>query len=138
MDFDAAHRLLDYDGKCSAPHGHTYQVEALFETSDLDNIGLSIDFGDVKKPLKEWIDSNWDHAFLINSDDEVLMSALNAVPETKLFAFDQQNPSAEVMAETLFYVLHPKLGGALTTIRVWEGMTSYAEYSTNGIRTEKT
>ena len=131
VDFDAGHRLLDYDGKCAFPHGHTYQAEILIETSNLDNIGLSIDFGDIKKPLKAWIDSNWDHAFLVNSDDKSLIGAMRRVPETKLFEFKHRNPSAEVMAETLFDVMHSKLGDSLSYVRIWEGLNSYAEYDNN-------
>lgn len=136
VDFDAAHRLLDYDGKCASPHGHTYQAEVVIQTQDLDNLGLSIDFGDVKKPLKEWVDLNWDHAFLLNSDDEILTAALNGVPESKVFLFEHRNPSAEVMAETLYDALSPTLGNALVNIRIWEGATSYAEYSPNGKNSE--
>ena len=136
VDFDAAHRLLDYDGKCASPHGHTYQAEVVIETQDLDNLGLSIDFGDVKKPLKKWVDLNWDHAFLLNSDDEILTAALNGVPESKVFLFEHRNPSAEVMAETLYDALSPTLGSALVNIRIWEGTTSYAEYSPNGKNSE--
>ena len=131
VDFDAAHRLLDYDGKCSVPHGHTYQAEVVIQTDNLDKLGLSIDFGDVKKPLKKWIDSNWDHAFLVNSDDETLVSALSTVPESKLFKFEHKNPSAEIMAETLYDALQPKLGKALAIVRIWEGLNSYAEYTPN-------
>jgi len=137
VDFDAGHRLLDYDGKCAVPHGHTYQAEIVIETSDLDNLGLSIDFGDIKKSLKSWIDSNWDHAFLVNSDDESLIGAMRGVPESKLYEFDHRNPSAEVMAETLFEVMYSKLGESLSSVRIWEGLNSYAEYDNNQRSTEE-
>ena len=131
IDFDAAHRLLEYNGKCSSPHGHTYQAEVTIETPDLDNLGLSIDFGDVKKPLKTWVDKYWDHAFLLNSEDEVLISALAAIQESKIYKFDGRNPSAEVMAETLYSVMFEELGSAVASVRIWEGASSYAEYSPN-------
>lgn len=132
VDFDAAHRLLDYDGKCAVPHGHTYQAELRFAIRDLDNLGISIDFGDVKKPLKRWIDENWDHAFLVNDQDEEMLSSLRQLTECKIYAFEGENPTAEVMARTLFDVMTVEIGNSVISIRMWEGLNSYAEYSPNG------
>lgn len=127
VSFDAAHRLLDYDGKCASPHGHTYRAEVFVARERLNALGLAIDFGDVKQPLKRWIDEQWDHAFLLNSDDHQLLCGLRAIPESKLYCFPSQNPSAEVMAETLFCVLRGHLNDAVQSVRIWEG-GQYAEY----------
>ena len=134
VDFDAAHRLLNYNGKCAVPHGHSYQAEIRFESEDLDGLGMSIDFGDVKRPLKDWIDENWDHAFLVNDSDEEMVSALHALSESKIYAFESVNPTAEVMAKTLFDVMSSLVGPEVVSIRMWEGFNSYAEYSPNGDR----
>jgi 6-pyruvoyltetrahydropterin/6-carboxytetrahydropterin synthase len=135
VSFDAAHRLLDYDGKCASPHGHTYRAEVFVARSQLDSLGLAIDFGDVKQPLKRWIDEQWDHAFLLNSKDDALVCALRAVPESKLYCFPARNPSAEVMAETLFYALQGPLQNSLQSVRIWEG-NQYAEYLPDPAATE--
>lgn len=46
--FDSAHHLHCYEGKCKNLHGHTYKV--IFGISGfVDDRGLMIDFGDIKK-----------------------------------------------------------------------------------------
>src|SRR5262245_40582673 len=70
--FDAGHRILGHQGKCSSPHGHTYRAEVFVRADELDQLGFAIDFGSLKAPLKAWIDSHWDHAFLLNALDEQL------------------------------------------------------------------
>lgn len=127
VSFDAAHRLLDYDGKCASPHGHTYRAELFVGRTHLDDLGLAIDFGEIKKPLKRWIDAHWDHAFLLNDRDDLLREALQAIPESKLYCFPGLNPSAEVMAQTLFCLMRAELGKSLLRVRIWEG-GQYADY----------
>ena len=38
--FEAAHRLVDYPGKCNRLHGHSWIVEMSVSGDKLDNIGL--------------------------------------------------------------------------------------------------
>ena len=131
VSFDAAHRLLGYDGKCASPHGHTYRAEVFVGRAELDDIGIAIDFGDIKRPLKRWIDTNWDHAFLLNDRDESLICALQTIPESKLYCFPSRNPSAEVMALTLYHVMRRELGCDSLRVRIWEG-SQYADYIPDG------
>jgi 6-pyruvoyltetrahydropterin/6-carboxytetrahydropterin synthase len=128
VSFDAGHRILGHSGKCAAPHGHTYRVEAFIQSDGLDALGFALDFGDLKGPLKTWIDQNWDHAFLLNSADAVLLAALRSVPEAKLFVFESANPSAETLARGLYEVAISKLQVPLARIRVWESPNQYSEY----------
>lgn len=127
VSFDAAHRLLGYDGKCASPHGHTYRAELFVGRAHLDDLGLAIDFGEIKKPLKRWIDAHWDHAFLLNDRDDLLIEALQVIPESKLYCFPGLNPSAEVMAQTLSCVMRAQLGDSLLRVRIWEA-GQYADY----------
>ncbi len=53
--------------------------------------------------LKTWIDEHWDHAFLAGEGDLVLVEALRAVPETRLYLF-LRVPSTEALARELFGV----------------------------------
>ena len=132
ISFDAGHRLLNYQGKCSSPHGHTFRAEVVVGGDSLNAIGLLLDFGDIKRILKEWIDDNWDHGFLLNSDDHALVSALRAIPEAKIYEFPSTNPSAEAMARSLYCVAERQLGETLHSVRVWESTTQYAEYGHGG------
>lgn len=128
IPFDAAHRLLGYQGKCASPHGHTFTAEVLIVGRDLDGLGLVIDFGDVTRPLKRWIEQHWDHAFLLNDADARLAEALQTVPEAKLYLFRGLNPSAEVMARELYGVARELLGVLVHSVRIWESPSQYAEY----------
>lgn len=61
--FDAAHHLHGYEGKCKNLHGHTYKV--IFGISGYTNeIGMTIDFGDIKSIWKEEIEIYLDHRYV--------------------------------------------------------------------------
>jgi len=103
-NFEAAHQLCGYNGKCSRLHGHNWKVECFVRgtTEDFDNVGILWDFKNLKNKLEEL-----DHQLL----NEVL----------------EINPTAEQLAVWLteeFSKAHPKL---MFRIRVWENDKSYAE-----------
>lgn len=61
--FDAAHHLYMYDGKCKNLHGHTYRL-AITLSGHLNDIGMVMDFGDLKQMFRERVESRLDHAYL--------------------------------------------------------------------------
>jgi 6-pyruvoyltetrahydropterin/6-carboxytetrahydropterin synthase len=110
--FSAAHQLRGYEGECENLHGHTYQVEVRVRAEALDEIGLAVDF----KELKRFIDGlleQYDHGFL------------NDVPP-----FDDINPSAENMARVIFEDMKKDLpeGITLSKVVVWESENASAAY----------
>jgi 6-pyruvoyltetrahydropterin/6-carboxytetrahydropterin synthase len=127
--FDAGHRILGHSGKCAAPHGHTYRAEVFVRSRELDQLGFAIDFGDLKAPIKAWIDSNWDHAFLVNADDHEMRTALGLVHSAKVYALARGNPSAEILATELFAVALDQLGLPVQSVRIWESPNQYSEYA---------
>ena len=52
-EFSAAHYLQDYHGKCENLHGHNYTVYAHARGTELDSGGMLVDFGILKKALRE-------------------------------------------------------------------------------------
>ena len=128
LTFDAAHRLLGYDGKCASAHGHTFRAEVIIATRELDNLGLTLDFRDLKRHLRAWVDEHWDHAFLLNDRDTQLVSALGSVSECKLYLFRDTNPSVEAVAHELFVEARRQFGTVIEKVRVRETPTQYAEY----------
>jgi 6-pyruvoyltetrahydropterin/6-carboxytetrahydropterin synthase len=54
-NFSSAHQLRGYKGKCENLHGHNYKIEIYVRGSELNNIGLLIDFGDIKVAADEVI-----------------------------------------------------------------------------------
>lgn len=48
-NFSSAHQLRGYKGKCENLHGHNYRIEIYARGRELDNIGLLVDFVELKK-----------------------------------------------------------------------------------------
>lgn len=128
ISFASGHRLLEHNGKCIFPHGHTYKAEIWVASESLNELGFVVDFTELKGKVEDWIDENWDHAFLVNSKDGELLSALNAVKGSRIFVFQDENPSAEVMARELHERARELCGIAPLRVRMWESPTQYAEY----------
>ena len=112
-EFDAAHFLRGYQGKCEALHGHRYKVVVTVKSNVLNDIGLAYDFTVLKQHLGDIL-SEFDH------------TCLNDVPP-----FDSINPSAENIAVTIYNNLKPKLEDSnvsLHHVRVWESPQSWVTY----------
>ena len=70
FDFEAAHALDGYNGKCKDIHGHSYHLEMTFIGTPKSDLGLSdcgmvVDFGDIKKLVNTYIISNLDHTLML-------------------------------------------------------------------------
>ena len=72
IDFCYGHRLLDYDGICKHPHGHNATAEIEVRADTLDHRGMVVDFGDIKRSLKTWIDREIDHKMVLRRDDPLV------------------------------------------------------------------
>ena len=101
VEFDAAHWLRGYVGKCANLHGHRWRAEVTFSGVVLNDLGLLRDFNDVKLVVEKF-----DH------------KVLNEVPP-----FDVINPTAENIAR----IICEDLGAAM--VRVWETPSSEAVYA---------
>lgn len=126
--FDAGHRLLKYKGKCEAPHGHTFRAEIMLRSEALDQLGFVVDFVELREKIGKWIDENWDHAFLVNAQDQELLHALDSLTEKKVFVFDSGNPTAEILAKYLYDYANKLYGNLVSKVRIWESPNQYAEY----------
>src|SRR5207248_5058985 len=52
-NFSSAHQLRGYKGKCENLHGHNYKIEIYARGRELNNIGLLVDFVDLKAAADE-------------------------------------------------------------------------------------
>ena len=123
LDFCYGHRLLDYDGKCAHPHGHNGIVEVEFTKDQLDSRGMVIDFVEIKKEIKVFLDQELDHKMLLRKDDP-LVKTLQDMGEP-IFIM-QENPTAENIAQVIFNYAVSR-GLPITSVRLWETPTSFAE-----------
>jgi 6-pyruvoyltetrahydropterin/6-carboxytetrahydropterin synthase len=124
IDFCYGHRLLDYDGVCKHPHGHNAVVEIEVRTSQLDGRNMVIDFSDIKRIVKGWIDRELDHKMVLRHDDP-LVKPLQALGEP-IFLVDS-NPTVERIAKLIFDAATAEQI-PVVRVKVWETPTSYAEY----------
>ena len=103
--FDAAHKLLWHKGKCQNLHGHTYKLIVTVE-GQLNENGIVMDFGDLKKIIVNHVISKLDHKHL-----------------NEIF----ENPTAENIVIWIWSQLKHKLN--LYEIRLWESPTSCVVYN---------
>jgi 6-pyruvoyltetrahydropterin/6-carboxytetrahydropterin synthase len=89
--FSAAHRLEGYPGDCARSHGHNWIVEVYVQCKELNEIGIGIDFRDIKAAVGEVL-FNLDH-FHLND----------------LEPFKTTNPSSENIASYLYRELSQKI-----------------------------
>ncbi|WP_396183006.1 6-pyruvoyl trahydropterin synthase family protein [Flavobacterium sp.] len=73
FSFETGHALYGYDGKCKNVHGHSYKLSVTVigtPIEDATNVkyGMVIDFGDLKKIVKEEIVDQFDHATVFNQN----------------------------------------------------------------------
>lgn len=84
-NFETAHRLPFLGGKCTNLHGHSWWAEVTI-AGEPDRYGVLLDFGTVKRHLREWIDTNLDHGTMLGAEDP-LVGPLDEAG-CKLFLFD--------------------------------------------------
>ena len=112
--FEAAHRLVDYPGKCNRLHGHSWTVEMSVIGNKLDKIGMVADFKTLKAMLMEVLEA-MDHQYL-----------------NELEAFKEINPTAENLAQYIYNTLKQNelFNGnvKLNYIKVWESPKSAVIY----------
>ncbi len=78
ISFCYGHRLLGYPGKCRHLHGHNAKVMITLEGEELDELGMLVDFNDIRQSVKAWIDDEIDHTMLLFKDDPIIpILALN-------------------------------------------------------------
>lgn len=130
--FCAGHRLRLHGGRCENFHGHNYVADFYVTGSQQDEVGRVVDFSELKKRCKGWLDENWDHAFLLWDEDQNGIDALRMVEPHRLFVMPY-NPTAENMAKYLLEEVCPKIlegtGGRATKVVIWETDDSFAEVS---------
>ena len=132
--FAMAHALLGYDGSCKYVHGHSYGLAVTvigkpITDSSNPKLGMVIDFGDLKKIVRETVVDVFDHALVLNA--ETPRDGFNAtrVLFDKLIFVDYQ-PTSENMVADFAGRIGEKLpaGMKLHSVRLRETATSYAEW----------
>ena len=113
-EFEAAHVIKNYPGKCARLHGHNWIVEAVAQGTQLNELGILIDFKILKSELNKILDE-MDHQYL-----------------NELETFAKKNPTAENIAKEIFDKLSVSEifndTTKLTAIKVYESPKSCVTY----------
>ena len=129
-----AHALWNYDGLCKNLHGHSYilRVTVLgkpIEDKSNPKLGMVMDFGDLKKIVKEEIINRLDHAVMVNSAAPAgLISSLPQMGD-RLEVVDYQ-PTCENLLIDFVQRIRSRLPGnvKLFSLRLHETGNSFAEW----------
>lgn len=144
FSFDAAHRLVGHESKCKYLHGHRYSAFVTVEGPELDGVGRVIDFAEVKRIVGGWIDTNWDHNIILNSEDPLIrmwkaaygVDAAHRLQDHQIFAgrepyiLDDENPTAENIAQELYRRTDLLLPDEIDiiAIRLYETPKNFADF----------
>ena len=129
-EFDAAHFLSDYEGKCENLHGHRWKVVAWIGADALQDTGqerdMVCDFATFKMVLRGLV-AKFDHSFIVEEGslaDETI-AALEA--ETFRLTIVPWRTTAENFARHFFEEL-AEAGFAPTRVEVYETPNNCAVY----------
>lgn len=130
-DWSAGHRVYGHEGHCAHLHGHNYRTYfKVAAENGLDDVGRVLDFSVIKEKLCQWLEENWDHKFLVWSEDPWAQELAKVDPSVVWVNF---NPTAENMAKYLVEVVGPmQLNGTgckLIEVRIEETRKCSASFS---------
>jgi 6-pyruvoyltetrahydropterin/6-carboxytetrahydropterin synthase len=122
--FEAAHQLVDHDGKCARLHGHSWRMTVTVEGDQLQEhapepaprnpkVGMLVDFAAIKAVVEPIVDGFLDHHHLNESLPDIV-------------------PTSEGVARWVFDIIARRiadLGVRLVAVRVDETCTSACEYT---------
>lgn len=135
FNFETAHVLYNYDGKCKNMHGHSYKLFVTVKGNpikDLDHHknGMVVDFGDIKKIVKEEIVDIWDHAVLVNGDSPHKLLGESLESQGHKVIFCDYQPTCENMLYDIAAKIKSKLPShvQLAYLKLHETENSYGEW----------
>ncbi len=141
IEIENGHLLTKHPDKCRFPHGHTRKVEFVLEADELDENQMVCDFKIIRDVVGDWLDE-FDHALCMNTADPAYEDFKARYGE-RVIGFDNQDPTTELLARTIFDHAQAALAAyatrsdlryplaatvRLVRLRVWETSSSWAEY----------
>ena len=135
FNFETGHALYGYDGKCKNIHGHSYKLFVTvigFPISNYNNVknGMVIDFGDLKKIVKDEIVDIFDHATVFNQNTPHEKLALELRAQGHHVILVDYQPTSEMMIQDFAQKIIKKLPEniKLHSLKLQETETSFAEW----------
>lgn len=135
FSFETGHALYGYDGKCKNVHGHSYKLSVTVigtPITDHSNVkfGMVIDFGDLKKIVKEEIVDVFDHATVFNKNTPHVSLAKELSERGHNVLLVGYQPTSEMMVIDFSEKIKSRLPKniSLYSLKLQETETSYAEW----------
>ncbi|MCK8523588.1 6-carboxytetrahydropterin synthase [Aquimarina sp. D1M17] len=135
FSFETAHALYGYDGKCRNIHGHSYKLSVTVignPITDSSNVkwGMVIDFGDLKKIVKEDIEDIFDHATVFNKNTPHIELARELETRGHDVILVDYQPTSENMVIDFAERIKKRLPDTikLHSLKLQETETAYAEW----------
>lgn len=135
FSFETGHALWGYDGKCRNVHGHSYNLyvtvigQPITDPSHVKH-GMVIDFGDLKKIIKEEIVEVFDHATVFNKNTPHVELAKELQDRGHNVLLVDYQPTSEMMVIDFADKIAKRLpdGIKLHSLKLQETATSFAEW----------
>ena len=131
FNFEAAHALDGYEGKCKDIHGHSYHLKVTFlgkpkTDNELSDCGMVVDFGEVKKVVKTYILPIFDHRLILRKDTRFQEIA----PINERIRLVGYQPTCENMLIEIVKILQANKPKGTTLVKAFlrETANSYAEW----------
>ena len=129
-EFDSAHFLKDYEGRCANIHGHRWVVTVEVSSADVLSEGpyrgMIVDFGKLKDDLREET-YKLDHTLLLERGS-LKTSTMEAMKEEGFSMVELDfRPTAENLAKYFHDVMSTK-GYTVSRVIVYETPDNCAEY----------
>lgn len=102
--FEAAHRFLKSNSKCSTPHGHTWYATLLLESKvhELSYKSMVEDFSILKSGWREFVEEVLDHSYMHNREDKIVDILKSESPQLRLLPFPG-DPTTELVCLFCFH-----------------------------------
>ncbi|UNY99915.1 6-carboxytetrahydropterin synthase [Zhouia spongiae] len=135
FDFETGHALYGYDGKCRNVHGHSYKLAVTVIGSPITDtshvkLGMVIDFGDLKKIVKEDIVDVFDHATVFNKNTPHIELAKELQDRGHSVILVDYQPTSENMVIDFAEKIKARLpeNVKLHSLKLQETETSFAQW----------
>lgn len=135
FSFETGHALYGYDGKCRNVHGHSYKLSVTVTGTPIKDaknpkFGMVIDFGDLKKIVKEEIVDLYDHATVFNRHTPHIELAEEMQKRGHHVILVDFQPTSEMLISHFAKIIAGRLPEhiGLHSLKLQETDTSYAEW----------
>ena len=135
FSFETGHALYGYDGKCRNVHGHSYKLSVTVIGKPVSKpgevkLGMVIDFGDLKKIVREEVVDPFDHATVFNKNTPHIELASELKSRGHHVILVDYQPTSENMVVDFSKKIQDRLPKdiQLHSLKLQETESSFAEW----------